>query len=425
MPMLREQIRLNANNRRLPRLVLSLFVLILCAPLSANADVVTEWNAIALNTSAAAGNGPAPQARIASIVHAAIFDSVNAIEPHYTVYMVRPPVTLPASPEAAAAAAAHGALVRLFPTAKPSLDNLYAASLAQIADGDAKPNGIAVGEFVAAEMVALRSNDGSAPQPYTLPPAGLGIWRPTAPTPPASSWWGRMTPFVLESATQFNVPPPPSLTSPEYARDVNEVKLYGRASGSLRTDEQTEVARFWIESGALQWNRIARAMAAERQTTLAENARLFALLNMAFSDSNVVVFETKYRFLFWRPIHAIRENDGTTQYDDGNPDTIPDPTFTPLLPTPNHPEYLSGHCISSATAAEVLTEVFGEHAAFATTSTTLPGVVRSYQSLWDAAREVVDARVFAGFHFRRTCVISNEIGRKIGRYAMKNYLWPV
>ena len=292
MPMLREQIRLNANNRRLPRLVLSLFVLILCAPLSANADVVTEWNAIALNTSAAAGNGPAPQARIASIVHAAIFDSVNAIEPHYTVYMVRPPVTLPASPEAAAAAAAHGALVRLFPTAKPSLDNLYAASLAQIADGDAKPNGIAVGEFVAAEMVALRSNDGSAPQPYTLPPAGLGIWRPTAPTPPASSWWGRMTPFVLESATQFNVPPPPSLTSPEYARDVNEVKLYGRASGSLRTDEQTEVARFWIESGALQWNRIARAMAAERQTTLAENARLFALLNMAFSDSNVVVFET-------------------------------------------------------------------------------------------------------------------------------------
>jgi hypothetical protein len=425
MPTLRKRIKLNANNRRLRRLVLWLFALILCAPMTATADVVTDWNAIALNTSAAAGNGPAPQARVASIVHAAIFDSVNAIEPRYSVYMVSPPVTLPASSEAAAAAAAHSVLVRLFPAAKPSLDNLYAASLAQIADGDAKANGIAVGEFVAAEMVALRSNDGSAPQPYTLPPAGLGIWRPTAPTPPVSSWLGRMTPFLLESATQFHVPPPPPLTSVEYAQDVNEVKLYGRASGSLRTDEQTEVARFWIESGALQWNRIARAMAAERQTTLAENARLFALLNMAFSDSSVVVFETKYRFLFWRPIHAIRENDGTTQYDDGNPETIPDPTFTPLMPTPNHPEYLSGHCISSATAAEVLTEVFGEHAAFTTTSTTLPGVVRSYQSLGDAAREVVDARVFAGFHFRGTCVISNEIGRKIGKYAMKNYLRPL
>jgi hypothetical protein len=190
MSSLRERIKSITNNRRSGRLVLfALFAAILCAPLTANADVVTDWNAIALNTSAAAGNGPAAQARVASIMHAAIFDSVNAIEPRYTVYMVSPTVTLPASSEAAAAAAAHGVLVRLFPAAKPSLDNLYAASLSQIADGDAKRNGIAVGEFVAAEMVALRSNDGSAPQPYTLPPAGLGIWRPTAPTPPISSWW--------------------------------------------------------------------------------------------------------------------------------------------------------------------------------------------------------------------------------------------
>jgi hypothetical protein len=378
-----------------------------------------------LNTSAAAGNGPAPQARVASIMHAAIFDSVNAIEPRYSIYAVSPPVTLPASPEAAAAAAAHRVLVRLFPAAQSSLDTQYAASLAQIGDGDAKTNGIAVGEFVAAEMVALRLNDGSAPQPYTLPPAGLGIWRPTAPTPPVSSWWGGITPFVLESATQFNIPPPPQLTSVEYATDVNEVRLYGRASGSLRTDDQTALARFWAESGALQWNRIARALAAERGTSLTENARLFALLNMVFTDANIVVFETKYRFLFWRPIQAIRENDGTTQYDDGNPDTTPDPTFTPLLVTPNHPEYLSAHCISSASAAEVLTQVFGEHAAFATTSTTLPSATRSFQSFWDAAREVVDARVFAGIHFRRTCDISNAIGRKIGKYSMKNYLRPL
>jgi hypothetical protein len=392
---------------------------------STKADVVTDWNAIALNTAAAAGNGPAPQARVASIVHAAVFDALNGIEPRYTVYAVSPPVTLPASQEAAAAAAAHGVLVRLFPSAKSSLDARLAASLAQIPDGDAKLNGVAIGQFVAAEMVALRTNDGSAPISYTLPPAGLGVWRPTAPTPPVSPQWGGITPFVLESATQFHVPPPPELTSAEYTEDVNEVKLYGRASGSLRTPDQTELARFWVESGALQWNRVARAMAAERGTTLAENARIFALLNMAFTDANIVVFETKYRFNFWRPVHAIRENDGTTQYDDGNPDTVPDPTFTPLLATPNHPEYLSGHSISSGAAAEVLTEFFGPNAAFSTTSTSLTGVVRSYSSFWDAAREVVDARVFGGIHFRRTCVLSNEVGRKIGKYAMKNYLQPM
>jgi hypothetical protein len=423
-----ERTHLNPDNWRARRLALfALLALSLCAPLSAKADVVTDWNAI---MAATVTGSPPQQGRAASIVHAAVFDAVNSIEQGYSVYAVSPPVTLPASPEAAAVAAAHRVLVKLFPASKTALDNQYAASLAQIPDGDSKTNGIAVGEFVAAEMVALRSADGSAPVPYTLPPPGLGIWRPIPPTPsatpapPTLPWWGGVTPFVLESATQFHVPPPPELTSVEYASDVNEVKAYGRASGSLRTPDQTELVRFWAESGVLQWNRIARAMAAERQTTLAENARLFALLNMAFSDASVVVFETKYRFNFWRPLHAIRENDGTTQYDDGNPETVPDPTFTSLIPAPNHPEYLSGHCISSSAAAEVLTQFFGQQAAFTTTSTTLVGVVRSYSSFWDAAREVVDARVFGGIHFRRTCVISNEVGKKIGKFAVRNFMLP-
>lgn len=425
MPNREELLSCNANIRRARRLaLLALAALCLVSPRTVSADAVTDWNAIGVNTSAAAGNSPAQQGRAAAILHAAIFDAVNAIDGRYTPYAVRPPVAQPASQEAAAAAAAYGVLGRLFPGRKPALDEHYAASLAQIPDGDAKQNGIAVGEFVAAEMVALRSADGSAPAPYTLPPSGLGVWRPTAPAPPASPWWGNVMPFVLESATQFHVPPPPELTSAEYAEDVNEVKAYGRATGSLRTADQTELARFWSESGTLQWNRIARALAAERQLGLAENARLFALLNMASSDASVVVFETKYRFNFWRPVHAMRESDGAVQYDDGNPDTTPDPTFTPLLATPNHPEYLSGHCIASAASAEVLTQFFGEHAAFSTTSTSLPGVVRSYQSLWDAAREVVDARVFGGIHFRRTCVLSNEVGRRIGKLAMKNYLRP-
>jgi len=405
---------------------LTFVVLCLAAPRPAAADVVTDWNAIALTTAQAAFPGnPQQHSRAAAIMHAAVFDAINAIEPRYTVYAVSPPVTLPASQEAAAVAAGYGVLVRLLPSRKPSLDAQYAASLALIPDGDAKQNGIAVGEFVAAEMVALRSADGSAPVPYTLPPPGLGIWRPTAPAPPALSWWGGITPFVLESATQFHVPPPPELTSAEYAADVNEVKLYGGTTSALRTPDQTEVARFWVEGGSLSWNRIARAMAVEQQTSLPENARIFALLNMALSDGYVVVFEAKYRFNFWRPIQAIRENDGTTQYDDGNPETVPDPIWTPFISTPNHPEYLSAHSGSSGAAAEVLTQFFGPNAGFSTTSGSLPGVVRSYASFWDATREVVDARVFAGIHFRRTCLLSNEIGRKIGKFAVKNYMRPI
>ncbi|HYJ86453.1 MAG TPA: vanadium-dependent haloperoxidase [Pyrinomonadaceae bacterium] len=334
-------------------------------------------------------------------------------------------MTLPASQEAAVVAASYGVLVRLFPAAKPALDAQYAASLAQIPEGDSKTNGIAVGEFVAEEMVSLRSADGSAPISYTLPPAGLGIWRPTSPGAPAVPQWGGMTPFVLESATQFNVAGPPELTTADYAADVNEVKFYGGTTSLLRTPDQTEIARFWAESTAISFNRIARAMAAERQTGLAENARLFALMNMALSDAYVVVFETKYRFNFWRPIHAIRENDGTTRYDDGNPDTVPDPTWTPLLATPAHPEYLSGHSGTASAAAEVLTDFFGQHAGFSTTSTTLPGVVRSLSSFRDAVSEVADARVFGGIHFRRTCLLSNVVGKKIGKFAMKNYLRPL
>ena len=423
---LEERIRRHVHNRlKYCLLLTALAVLSLAAPRSANADVVTDWNALALAATVAAGNSPPQQGRAVAITHAAIFDAVNAIDRRYSVYAVSPPVTLPASQEAAAIAAAHAVLVNLFPAQKSALDAQYAASLAQILDGDAKQNGIAVGEFVAAEIIALRSMDGSAQAPYTLPPAGLGIWRPTASPVPSLSWWGGVKPFVLESATQFHVPPPPELTSAEYATDVNEVKAYGRRNDSLRTADQTELARFWAESGAVQWNSIARALAAERQTTVVENARIFALLNMAFSDANVVVFETKYRFNFWRPVHAIRENDGKTQYDDGNPDTVPDPTFTPFITIPNHPEYLSGHSISSGAAAEVLTQVFGEHTAFSTTNSFPPVVTRSFASFAEAAREVIDARVFGGIHFRRTCVISNAAGHKIGKFAVKNYLLPL
>lgn len=422
----KEEVHLYANNWCALRLwLLALAAFALCAPLSAKADAVTDWNTTGLAISSAAGQGPNPQSRTMAIMHAAIFDSVNAIDPRYTVYAVSPPVTLPASPDAAAAAAGYGVLVRLFPTRKPALDVQYAASLALIPDGDAKSNGIAVGEFVAVQMVALRSADGSAPITYTLPPAGLGIWRPTSAAPPASPQWGGVTPFLLESATQYQVPDPPSLTSAEYAMDVNECKLYGGTTSILRSADQTELARFWVEPGTLAWNRIARAMVAERQTGISENARLFALLNMSFADAAIVVWETKYRFNFWRPIHAIRENDGTTQYDDGNPDTVPDPTWTPLIATPNHPESLSGHSGTSSAAAEVLTQIFGQHAAFTTTSTSLPDVVRSYSSFWDASREVTDARVFGGIHFRRTCVISNEVGRKIGKFAVKSYMRPI
>ncbi len=263
------------------------------------ADVVTDWNQIANTTLAAGGVRFPPQTRALAIMHAAMFDSVNAIDRQYAAYAID--LSAPgASPEAAAAAAAHLVMVTLVPSQQANLNAAYAASLAQIPDGTAKSDGIALGETVALALLALRSTDDlTFIAPYT-PGVGPGAWQPTAPAFGPAVWvlWGNMTPFTLRSGSQFRAEGSPALTSSEYTADFNEVKSLGAVNSATRTPDQTQMALFWLENSNFTWNRIARLAAVAHNNTLAQNARLFALLNMAGADSIICGFCSGLSFVF-------------------------------------------------------------------------------------------------------------------------------
>ena len=392
------------------------------------ADVVTDWNQTANTSLAAGGVRFNIQTRALAIMHAAMFDSVNAIDRQYTPYAID--ISAPgASPEAAAAAAAHLVMVTLVPTQAATLNAAYAASLAQIPDGTAKSDGIALGETVALALLALRSTDDlTFISPYT-PGIGPGAWQPTAPAFAPAVWvtWGNMTPFTLRSGSQFRAEGPPDLTSAEYTADFNEVKSLGAVNSTTRTPEQTQIALFWLENSNYTWNRIARLAAVGHNNTLAQNARLFALLNMAGADSLIAGFDTKYTYNFWRPITAIRAGDS-----DGNNDTLGDQNWTPLAPlpgfaTPPHPDYISNHSNFSAAAAEVLDSFFGsDDFDYSITTSTVPnGAYRSYHSFSEAAAECGASRIYVGYHFGTAVRHGLNMGKQIGNFGFNHFLKPL
>jgi PAP2 superfamily protein len=283
--------------------------------------------------------------------------------------------------------------------------------------------GVAWGQAVTDDILAWRATDGFTPAP---PPflGGLaaGQWRPTPPgfLPGAAPQFATMTPWIIVSPAEFRPAGPPALTSAQYAADVNEVKALGSLTGSTRTPFQTEVAVFWNGNTALYWNRIALTMAAQRHTTLSENARLFALVNLALADAAIACWDGKYTYVFWRPITAIRLAD-----TDGNPATDADPTWTPLLITPNHPDYPSGHATVSPAAAVVLQSFFGDSGPYTLDSELLPGVLHSFTSFAGAADEAFIARIYGGIHFRTACHDGHEVGVAVGRYIVANALQPL
>ena len=400
--------------------LLSLMVVAsLTVPGVAAADAVTEWNEIAVATAAAGKHGASDASRVTALVHAAIFDAVNAVEAGYTPYKIRVGAAAGASPEAAAVAAAHTALVRLYPDQKGVLDQASAKSLGRIAGGDAKTDGIAVGERVGAEMVALRGSDGAAApntyRPVTVP----GVYVVT--TLPVSSQWGSVRPWLLERPSQFRPGPPPALTSSEWIRDCNEVKEIGGTQSAVRTAEQTAIARFWVVVGPASWDPVLRALAATPGRTLLQNARLFALAEMAAADAYIAVFDAKYTFNFWRPITAIRNGD---THGNGAIGRVPD--WDPLISTPLHPEYPCAHCITSAAIAAVLEAEFGPTFPEVTmTSPTAPGVVRRWTTGKAFTDEVSAARIYGGIHYRTSSDIGQAMGRQIGELAVRQYLRPI
>jgi len=399
---------------------LAALILLAVVP-AARADVVTDWNQTAVRATEIAGAPVPVQMRMMAIVHAAIFDAVNAIERKYSVYAVEVAAAPGASPEAAAAAAAHGILERLFPPQKAMIDAALASSLKEVADGPAKTEGLRVGREVAEKLFALRKDDGSAaPTSYEFG-KGAGVYQATPPMniKPILPHWRNVKPFLLTSAKQFPMAGPPSVDSAAFAKDFDEVKRMGSKNSTARTSEQTAIAIHWVGSEVPPLNAIARAVSAAKKLNLIDNARFFALLNMVMADSLIAGFEAKYLYNYWRPVTAIR-NAGLAN----NPAISADPNWEPLIVTPPHPDYPSGHCLGAGAAVAVLQAMFGSDT-FSMSYVYPPlGVVRRWESFSQIAKEVEDARVWGGIHFRAADEHGTQLGRQVAEFALKTRLLP-
>jgi hypothetical protein len=385
----------------------------------ARADVVTDWNSAALDAIRAGHTAPPIASRNLAILHVSIYDAVNGIARTHEPYLVPSGVPGSASREAAASAAAHEALVNLFPANASDFDALYAAILAGIPDSPHKTAGIVWGEFVANQILAARANDGS--DAIVPPPGGSGpgVWVPTPPgfLPYLLPQWGFVVPFAMTSSSQFRPPGPPSLDSQQYAADYEEVKELGAAVGSTRTEDQTEIALFWADGAGTEtapghWNSIAQIIADAHGNTLEENARLFALLNISMADAAICSWDAKYTFNFWRPVTAIAFAE-------------PQLNWMSFIVTPPFPDYVSGHSTISAAAATVLPLFYGtEDLPFTTGSDFLPGVYRSFSTCLDAADEAAVSRLYGGIHFRSANEDGLQAGMSIGQWTFTHYLQP-
>jgi hypothetical protein len=323
--------------------------------------------------------------------------------------------------------AAYAILIRLYPTQSDMLDQQRSASLMGISRGwgaersESIEQGVEWGQKVADAIWAWRSNDGFA---ATAPPFTGGIapgeWRPTPPSfaPGLAPQLAHVTPWVIQSPSQFRPPAPPALDSAQYATDFNETKVMGSSSSSSRTPDQTEFALFWQAGNPPDfWDPVAISLAAEHHFSLVQNARLLAQLNLAMSDSMIGCWDAKYSYVSWRPITAITLADTNT-----NADTVPDATWTPLIVTPPFPEYPSAHSCASGAAVRVLSHNFGKHTPITVTNDALPGQTRSFGSFSAALDEVVDARVFGGIHFRTACKVGQALGSSVGDYVVRHSL---
>jgi hypothetical protein len=394
---------------------------------AARADVVTDWNVAALNAIRAGKTSPPIASRSLAILHIAIYDAVNGITRTHEPYLVESTVPRSASAEAAASAAAHSVLVALFPANNATFDTLYGTTLAAISDGPQKRAGIAWGASVAAEILSSRSVDGS--DALIAPPQSgdLGAWESTPPSYAGFllPQWAFLAPFAMPAGSFFRPPGPPALDSQTYAGDYNEVKALGSATGSSRTPEQELIALFWADGAGTEtppghWNTIARDVSARAGNTLDENARLFALLNVAMADAAITAWDAKYFFNNWRPVTAIGNGD-----QDGNAATAGDPAWTPLLVTPPFPDYVSGHSTFSGAAAAVLSLFYGtDDIAFSTGSDFLPGRTRDFTSFSAAAAEAAVSRIYSGIHFRFASEDGLRVGTEIGTWTFTHYLAP-
>ena len=404
-----------------------LSTMLLSAP--ARADTVTQWNQLATNALVGDGQGSSAAVHLA-IVHVAMYDAVNAIDGRSEPYVVHTPAHRWYSQDAAAATAAYRVLIGSQPpVVQPahqadlvaSAKSLYDATLAAIPPGPAKDGGIATGNAAADAIIATRLNDGRfGPFRFSVG-TRPGQWRPVLPlfVNDPFAWVKDVKPFLIQNSSQFSRPGPYSLTSRKYAREFNEVKSLGAIDSATRTPNQTDAGRFWGSTNAAgTWSSLYRDIAQRYGRSLADNARMFALLYLAGADASITVWADKAKYSFWRPITAIREAD-----TDGNPRTDADPNWLPLVNTPPYPEMPSGLSSLSGASARTLRHFFGtDHLAFGTTNAI--GITRNYTSFSQAEDEVIDARVWSGIHFRNADEQGATIGKRVARWQQNRFLQP-
>lgn len=395
---------------------------------SASADVVLDFNALTLQAIRANGTPPPKASRAMAMVSLAVYESVNSIDQTHAAYSGSfLPNAGGASKDAAAAQAARDVLVNLFPSEQAQFDAKLNATLSGISDVTARQRGIALGQSAATSILNARANDGSTATSTYTPTNEPGRWQPTAPGGQALlPAWGSVTPFALQSGSQYRPPAPPALNSAEYAAAVNEVRDLGSATSATRTADQTNIARFWADGGGTatppgHWNRIATSVSTAQSLDISQNARMFAMLNVALADAGIACWDAKFAYDTWRPITAIHNADL-----DGNDDTVADPTWTPLLTTPMFPEYTSGHSTFSAAASVALAAFFGTDQMAFTSSAEGFGVPdRTFASFSEAANEAVMSRLYGGIHFSFGNIEGLNCGLQVGEYITTNYFQAV
>ena len=395
--------------------VIAMAAFMFALPTVAHADAVTDWNLIAV-TAAAGRPGPSLVLDMAA-VNGAVYDAVQAIERDYQPYCADI-AGAGGTPAAAVAKAAHDVLVNRFPAQALSLGTTYNNYLIThgISTMDA---GIPVGAAAAQCMIALRTNDGAfpAPGPPFIGINQIGMWySPTAPM--AVPWLGFVKPYTMRSPSQFRPKAPPRLTSPEYTRAYNEVKALGAATNSMRTPEQTDLANFWNLGYPSVWQRALRDISDAHVTNISDNSRLFALVTMSEADALIAAWDSKSAYNFWRPSMAIRAGEF-----DGNPDTVGDPAWTPLVPNPPYADYTSGANNISSAAMRAISLFFGTNDMTFTVKKS-DAVTRTYTRFSDVRDEVVEARILQGIHFRFADEKARKQGEHIAQWANGHFFQP-
>jgi membrane-associated phospholipid phosphatase len=384
-------------------------------------DEVINWNAIALRTIEQDKTNPPKASYYMAVMHAAVFDAVNAIEGGYTAYTTKTKDVDGADPDAAAAAAAYTVLSNYYTTQKADLDAAYKKAIDNIDPGSERDRGVELGIAIAQEVIAARADDGSTTAGTYTPSGNPGSWQPTSPTAvnPLLPAWGQVKTFGIETGNQFRSDAPPAIDSAKYAEEYNFTKDYGAIDSKVRTADQTEVALFWADGSGTytppgHWNQIAQ-FAATKDTarSLLDNARLFASLNIALADAGIACWDTKYFYDASRPITAITKDADR----DNNPGTTLDVNWNPLIATPPFPEYSSGHSTFSGAASTILTKFFGDNYSFSSNSLGTPGVTRQFTSFKQAAAEAGMSRIYGGIHFMSANQEGINCGTQIGDYV--------